>query len=316
MISAPHSAANPAALEPEIRARLMRRATYASVGVALVLVGAKLAAWIVTGSVALLASLIDSLLDALASVFNLLAVRHALTPADREHRFGHGKAEALAGLGQAALIAGSALFLIVESIDRLLRPQPLEETLPGIAVMVLSIAATGTLVLYQRHVVTRTGSLAISADRLHYFGDLLTNATVIVALALASRQGLGWVDPVCALLVAGVILKSAYDIVRGALDHLMDRELADADRERIKSCIRRHPQAQAMHDLRTRQSGNQTFIQFHLELDPEMPLREAHRISDEIEADLLALFPGAEVIIHQDPAGLAEDLPPFAGRAT
>lgn len=305
-----------AGLEPALRAQLMRRATYASCGVALVLVCAKLAAWIVTGSVALLASLIDSLLDALASLVNLLAVRHALTPADREHRFGHGKAEALAGLGQAALIAGSALFLIVESIDRLLRPQPLAETLPGIAVMMLSIVATGALVLYQRHVVARTSSLAIAADRLHYLGDLLTNLTVIVALALAGRAGMGWVDPACALLVAGVILKSAWDIVRGALDHLMDRELADADRERIKACIRRHPQAQAMHDLRTRQAGNQTFIQFHLELDPDMPLREAHRIADEIEAELLLLFPDSEVIIHQDPAGLPETPTAFGASKT
>lgn len=298
--------------DPAVRSRLMRRATYASVAVALVLVIAKLAAWIATGSVALLASLIDSLLDALASMVNLLAVRHALTPADREHRFGHGKAEALAGLGQAALIAGSALFLIVESVDRLFAPQPLAESIGGIAAMALSILLTGALVLYQRHVVARTGSLAISADRLHYFGDLLTNLTVIVALALASREGLGWVDAAGALIVAGVILKSAYDIVRGALDHLMDRELADADRETIKAAVRRHPQAQAMHDLRTRQAGNQTFIQFHLELDPEMPLREAHRIADEIEAELMTLFPGAEVIIHQDPAGLAETPPPFA----
>src|SRR5690606_12641940 len=264
------SSSDAAAIASATRARLMRRATYASVSVALVLVCAKLAAWIVTGSVALLASLIDSLLDAFASVVNLLAVRHALTPADREHRFGHGKAEALAGLGQAALIAGSALFLIAESVDRLLRPQPLAETLPGIAVMVLSIAATGALVLYQRHVVARTSSLAISADRLHYIGDLLTNLTVIIALALAARDGLGWIDAACALLVAGVILKSAWDIVRGALDHLMDRELADADRERIKACIRSHPEAMSMHDLRTRQAGNQVFIQFHLELDPDM----------------------------------------------
>lgn len=312
MTAEPHAAS----VDPAVRARLMRRATYASACVALLLVAAKLAAWLITGSVALLASLIDSLLDGLASVVNLIAVRHALTPADREHRFGHGKAEALAGLGQAALIAGSALFLIVESIDRLLTPRPVTENTAGIAVMLLSILATGALVLYQRHVVKRTGSLAISADRLHYLSDLLTNLTVIVALLLAGRGNLGWVDPVCALLVACVILKSAYDIVRGALNHLMDRELADDDRERIKAVIRRHPQAQAMHDLRTRQAGNQTFIQFHLELDPEMPLREAHRIADEIETQLTQLFPGAEVIIHQDPAGLAEDLPPFAGRTT
>ncbi|WP_300299602.1 cation diffusion facilitator family transporter, partial [Ferrovibrio sp.] len=241
--------------------------------------------------------------DALASLVNLLAVRHALTPADDEHRFGHGKAEALAGLGQAALIAGSALFLVVESIDRLLAPQPVQQSLTGIAVMLLSIALTGALVLYQRYVVKQTGSLAVSADRLHYVGDLATNLAVIAALLLASRGDFAWFDPVCALAIAAVILKSAIDIVRSALDHLMDREMADADREQILATVRAHPEARAAHDLRTRQSGNQVFIQLHLELDPEISLREAHRISDEVEASLLLLFPGAEVIIHQDPAG-------------
>ncbi len=297
-----------------MRDRLMRRATYASVTVAVVLIAAKLAAWLVTDSVALLASLIDSLLDALASLVNLFAVRQALTPADKEHRFGHGKAEALAGLGQAALIIGSALFLVVESIQRLISPQPVAYGLAGIGVMVFSILLTGVLVLYQRHVIRNTNSLAISADRLHYLSDLLTNLTVLVALAITSLPGFLWVDAVGALIVAAVVLKSAIDIVRGALDHLMDRELADEERERIKDVVRRHPEAAAMHDLRTRQSGNQVFIQFHLELDPEMPLRQAHAIAVEIEREVLVLFPGAEVIIHQDPAGMLEDLPPFAGR--
>lgn len=302
--------------DPAGKARLMRRATYASVTVAVLLIAAKLAAWLVTDSVAVLASLIDSLLDALASMVNLFAVHHALAPADKEHRFGHGKAEALAGLGQAALIVGSALFLIVESIQRLIAPQPVAYGLAGIGVMVFSILLTGVLVLYQRHVIRSTNSLAISADRLHYLSDLLTNLTVLVALALGSLPGLAWVDAAGALIVAAVVLKSAVDIVRSALDHLMDRELADEERERIKAVIRRHPQAAAMHDLRTRQSGNQIFIQFHLELDPEMPLRQAHRIADEIERELLAVFPGAEVIIHQDPAGIQENLPPFAGRTS
>lgn len=300
--------------DPALKARLMRRATYASVLVASLLIAAKLAAWMVTGSVSLLASLIDSLLDALASLVNLLAVRHALTPADDEHRFGHGKAEALAGLGQAALIAGSALFLVVESIDRLLAPQPVQQSLAGIAVMVLSIAMTGALVLYQRHVVKQTGSLAVSADRLHYVGDLATNLAVIAALLLASRGDFAWFDPACALVIAAVILKSAVDIVRSALDHLMDREMADTDREQILATVRAHPEARAAHDLRTRQSGNQVFIQLHLELDPEISLREAHRISDEIEASLLLLFPGAEVIIHQDPAGYDEPEADFVTR--
>jgi len=302
------------AADPAVKARLMRRATYASVLVAMLLIAVKLAAWLATGSVALLASLVDSLLDAVASLANLLAVRHALTPADAEHRFGHGKAEALAGLGQAALIAGSALFLILEAVDRLSHPQPLEHGVAGIAVMLFSIAATAGLVLYQRQVVRRTGSLAVTADRLHYVGDLLTNAAVIAALLIGAQGDYGWFDPVCALAIAGVIVKSAFDIVRGALDHLMDRELADSDRERIRAVVLAHPDAREMHDLRTRQSGNQAFIQFHLELDPRISLREAHRISDEIEAQILALFPGAEVIIHQDPAGIDEPRADFESR--
>lgn len=292
-----------AADDPAIKARLMRRATYASVLVALILIGAKLAAWLQTESVALLASLVDSLLDGVASLVNMLAVRHALTPADDEHRFGHGKAEALAGLGQGALVAGSALYLFVEAIQHLIAPQPIERSYPAIAVMLLSILLTAMLVLYQRQIVRRTGSLAVSADRLHYVGDLATNLTVILALLLAGMPDFIWVDAVCALIVAAVIVKSAIDIVRGALDNLMDRELADADRERVLAVVRRHEKARALHDLRTRQAGTQIFIQFHLELDPEISLREAHRISDEIEAELLTLFPGAGIIIHQDPAG-------------
>ncbi len=281
----------------------MRRATYASVAVAVTLIFAKLGAWLQTESVALLASLVDSLLDGVASLINMLAVRHALTPADDEHRFGHGKAEALAGLGQGALVAGSALYLIIESIQHLISPQPIDRSLTGIAVMVFSILLTAALVLYQRRVVRKTGSFAVSADRLHYVGDIVTNLTVIIALALASQPDLVWVDGACALVVAAIIVKSAIDIVRGALDNLMDREMADEDRARILAVIRRHAEARALHDLRTRQAGNQVFIQFHLELDPDISLREAHRISDEIEAELLVVFPGAQILIHQDPAG-------------
>jgi ferrous-iron efflux pump FieF len=301
-------------LDPAAKAALMRRATYASVLVVVILVAAKLAAWLHTESVALLASLVDSLLDGVASLINLLAVRHALTPADDEHRFGHGKAEALAGLGQGALVAGSALYLFIAGIEHLVTPQPIGQSPAGIAVMGLSIVLTGALILYQRHIVRRTGSLAIAADRLHYVGDLATNLTVIIALLLASQPGYLWVDAVAALIVAAIIVKSAIDIVRGALDNLMDREMADADRERILGVVRRHPETRAAHDLRTRQSGNQAFIQFHLELDPDISLREAHRITDEIEHELCELFPGAEVLIHQDPAGHDDPVAPFAAQ--
>lgn len=309
MSTTPHTGNDPA-----VKARLMRRATYASVVVACTLIAAKFAAWMHTESVALLATLVDSLLDGVASLINMLAVRHALTPADDEHRFGHGKAEALAGLGQGALVAGSALLLFVEAIQHLIEPQPIERSYAGIAVMLFSILMTVGLVMYQRHVVLRTGSLAVSADRLHYVGDVATNATVLLALGLASLPGFLWVDAVGALIVAAVIVKSAIDIVRGAFDNLMDRELADGDREQVLAVIRSHPEARALHDLRTRQAGNQIFIQFHLELDPDLRLRDAHRISDEIEAELLAVFPGAQILIHQDPAGYDTPTTEFVSR--
>ncbi|MHA1536551.1 MAG: cation diffusion facilitator family transporter [Alphaproteobacteria bacterium] len=287
--------------------RLMRNATYASVSVAMALIGAKVAAWIITDSVAILSTLIDSLLDALASVVTLLAVRHALQPADREHRFGHGKAEALAGLGQAAFIAGSALLLVSQAGGRLYSPQPITHEYVGIAVMGFSIALTLALVFYQQHVVRQTGSVAIGADRLHYVGDLLVNAAVIGALLATSVSGRGWIDPVLALLVAVYILWSAWRIVRTVLDILMDRELPDADRHRIREIVLAHAAVQDMHDLRSRRSGTDTFIQLHIELDGAMRLIEAHAIADAVEADIRDAFPDAEVIIHQDPAGIEED---------
>jgi len=293
---------------PEETARLMRQATYASIGVALLLIIAKLIAWGVSDSLSLLATLIDSMLDALASFVNLLAVRHALSPADREHRFGHGKAEALAGLGQAAFIAGSAAFLLLEAARRFVNPVPLESYGIGIAVMVFSIAATLLLLAFQRHVIRKTGSVAISADSLHYRTDLLVNGSVIAALLLAS---LGWVgfDPLFAVGIALYILYSAWEIVKRAFDHLMDRELPDDERENIKSIARAHSKVRGMHDLRSRRSGMATFIQLHLELDDELSLLEAHKISDEVEAGLLDVYPAAEIIIHIDPISVVPDEP-------
>ncbi len=296
---------------PEAAARLMRWATYASTGTAAVLIVAKFVAWVMTGSVSLFATLIDSCLDALASIINLLAVRHALAPADKSHRFGHGKAEALAGLGQATFIAGSALFLVIEAIGRALHPQPMEAAPVGIGVMAFSIVATFALIRFQAWVIRRTGSTAIRADHLHYKTDLLVNASVIVALLL-SLYGWPGFDALFALGIAGYILHSAWEIMRDALDHLMDKELPREDRRRIKSIARAHPEVHGLHDLRTRRSGLTTFIQLHLEMDDNLPLIEAHRIADEVEAEIRAAFPGAEIIIHQDPASLMEPQPEFA----
>ena len=286
--------------------RLMRLASYAAVAVAVILVAVKFAAWLVTDSVALLSSLIDSGLDAVASLVNLIAIRHALQPADREHRFGHGKAEALAGLGQAAFVGGSAVFLVFEALPRLAHPQPVSAGVFGIAVMLFSIALTLALVLFQRSVIRRSGSLAVSADSLHYQSDLLVNMTVIAAIVLAQFANLPIADPVLALLIAAYVLWSAWKILRGAYDTLMDRELPDAQRRRIREIVMAHPAVRDMHDLRTRRAGTDAFIQLHIELPADISLQGAHEVSDAIERDLHAAFPQAEVLIHQDPEGVPE----------
>ncbi|MCH8999947.1 MAG: cation diffusion facilitator family transporter [Proteobacteria bacterium] len=299
-------------LEPAVAARLMRRATYASVAVAGTLIVVKLAAWRFTDSVSLLSTLIDSLLDAAASTINLLAVRHALRPADREHRFGHGKAEPLAALGQTAFIAGSAVFLVIEAGRRLFAPRPVLQVEVGIGVMILAIVVTFALTRFQAHVVRQTGSVAIKADSLHYLGDILVNAAVIVALLLASQFGWFIADPLFGIAIAGYILIVAWRIARGAFDMLMDRELPEPERARIGRIVLEHPSVIDMHDLRTRTSGRKTFIQVHIELDGGMSLYQAHDVADEVEASLRAAYPGAEVIIHQDPHGIDEERAGFA----
>ena len=286
--------------------RLMMGAAIAAVATASLLVVMKLFAYLVTDSIAMMASLADSALDVFASSVNLFAIRSALTPADREHRFGHGKAEPLAGLGQSALIAGSTGFLLVESLSRLITPHPIEDPNLGLAVMAVSIVTTIALVIGQRIVVQRTGSVAVGADRMHYLGDLLTNAGVVVGIVLAGRFGILIADPIIGIAVSAVLAWSAWHVFRQSFDQLMDRELPDADRDRIKAIARAHPEVRALHDLRTRSAGTYQFIQLHLELDPAMPLVRAHEISDEVEHELCAAFPKAEVIIHQDPAGLEQ----------
>lgn len=286
--------------------RLKRRAAIASVTVATVLIAAKAAAWLTTGSVGLLSTLIDSALDLAASLINLIAIRQALQPADEEHRFGHGKAEPLAGLAQSGFVLGSAGFLLVHAGERLVRPTPVSNTEVGYAVMALAIGLTIALVLYQRYVVRRTGSLAIKADSLHYSVDLLSNVSVMFALALSSRFGWLWADPLVAIAISLFILHSAWQILKDSLNLLMDRELPDEDRERICRIACSHPGVIDIHDLRTRSSGTHVFIQFHLELDGNMTLLDAHTIADQVMNELEQAFPDAEVLIHEDPHGVTE----------
>jgi ferrous-iron efflux pump FieF len=286
-------------------ARLLRAATYASVATALLLVAAKLAAWFATGSVSVLASLADSLMDVGASLVNLLAVAYSLQPADDEHRFGHGKAEALAGLAQATFGFGSAVFVVFHALDRLFNPAPLDHLGEGIAVLAFAMLASIALLAFQRHVIRRTGSTAIRADALHYASDLATNGATILALALASA-GLPGLDPVFGVAIALYIAWSAITIGRTSVRLLMDRELPPETRDRIARAAEQTPGVSGVHGLRTWQSGPRKVIQLHIELDPNLKLIDAHRIALAVERRILEREPDADVTIHQDPAGLRE----------
>ncbi len=292
--------------------RLMRIATVASMSVALCLIGAKTVAWLLTESVSMLSSLVDSSLDFVASLVTFLAVRQALTPADADHRFGHGKAEALAGLTQAGFIAASGGGLLLNVGERVLHPQHVQQEMVGVAVSAGAIVLTLGLVAFQSYVVRRSGSIAIGADKAHYMTDIVSNLAVGAALFLSGRFDLPLIDAVVAGAVAIYLLFGAWHVGIASLDVLMDRELPDGDRLRIVDIAKRHPAVQDIHDLRTRSSGLTKFNQLHIELDPKLPLTQAHAIGDEVEADIQAAFPDAEIILHVDPYGVEERRMGFA----
>lgn len=295
---------------PDASARLMRLATRAALAVALSLVLAKGIAWWLSGSVSLLAGLTDSLLDSAASLLNLIAVQYALRPADDDHRYGHGKAEALAGMGQSLFISVSAVLVGVQAVDRLLHPEPLAAEGLGIAVILLSLLATGLLLLFQRHVVRQTGSTAIHADALHYRSDLLLNGGILLALVLG---GLGWdgVDPLFGLGIAAYILWSALGIGRRSVGVLMDTELEPDVSARMHQLACSVPGVLGAHDLRTRISGTHWFVQLHLELPGELTLSKAHELCVDVENLIRTEFPQAEVLVHADP----QDVVQAPGRA-
>jgi len=281
--------------------RLMRWASIASMSVATTLIAAKTVAWLVTDSVGMLSSLIDSALDLVSSVITFVAIRLALEPADADHRFGHGKAEALAGVAQAGFITASAGGLLLTVVDRFLHPRPVQAEFVGAVVSALAVVLTLGLMLFQSHVVRRTSSLAISADRAHYTTDFVTNIAVGIGIWLSSRLAEPLIDLAVAVGVALYLGTSAWSIGRNAIDVLMDRELPTADRQKILDIVRRHPGVRNVHDLRTRSSGLHQFIQLHLVLHPTMSLGRAHVISDSVEASIREAFPQAEVIVHVDP---------------
>jgi ferrous-iron efflux pump FieF len=287
-------------------AQVMRLATKAALGVSIGLVAIKMVGYFATGSLSLLATLADSLSDIVASLGTYIGIRTALTPADAEHRYGHGKAEAMAALGTAAFVLGSASFLVVEGIDRVLDPQPLHTSSAGIIVMLFSMLLTFALVQFQKYAVRRTNSVALAADETHYTADFLSNGAVILALLLTAWTGFSLIDAFFAFAIAGWLVWQVVPVAKNAVNMLMDRELDDSERENILTIARSHPQVSDVHDLRTRRSGSDIFIELHIELPPDMKLRLAHAVGDQVELAIRKTYPQADVMIHFDPEGIEE----------
>ncbi len=287
---------------------LTKRAAIASVSVALFLLALKIFAATETGSVALLASLADTGFDVLASVLTLFSVRYAAMPADDDHRFGHGKAEALSALLQVVLITVSAILIAWRAIVRFGAQEQTAHPEYGIGVSVIAIVATLGLLAYQRQVVRQTGSIAIQADHVHYQSDLLLNIAVIVAILLDNMLNVRGADPAFGIAIALWLSWGAYRAAGLALDQLLDREWPEEKRQRFIEVALRHPELRGIHDMRTRSSGTHDFCQFHAWVDPNMTVAAAHDIMDEVEQALMDAFPGVEVLIHPDPEGHKDEM--------
>ncbi|HYF23774.1 MAG TPA: cation diffusion facilitator family transporter [Caulobacteraceae bacterium] len=301
-----HAHAMPGATPAAESAEITRRATALSVLTAAVLIGIKAVAWGQTGSVALLASLADSVLDLIASLGTFFAVRYAVVPPDAEHRFGHGKAEAFAALAQAGLVFASAALIGREAVARMLDPEPVREGAWGVGVMAVSIVLTGLLVMAQSRALRSTGSVAVSGDRAHYFADLGANAVALVGIAGAAWLGIVWLDAAAGLVVALWLVWGAVQVLREASDHLMDKGLPVEARARIAGLVTADPRITGVHQLRTRIAGPFVMVQMHADLDPSLTLEAAHAIVVEAEKRILAEFPAADILIHPDPRGRAE----------
>ncbi len=288
------------------RALLIKSASAASLGVALSLVLLKAWGWQETASVSLLSSLADSVLDVLASAITFWAVRYSLSPADAEHRFGHGKSEGLAALLQALIITGSGLYVFYEAISHIMSPQEITAPAIGLGVIAVATVATAVLVWLQYYVGKVTGSVAIKADAIHYQSDLIINLGVGLAIVLTSWTGFAIIDPLVGMIIAVVVLRSVFSIANHSLKILLDHEIPTEDRRAIKALALTHPEVQGLHDMRTRFGGSHYIVQFHLEMEPDITLRQSHDILDVVEAQIVQHYPECEVLIHADPLGLSE----------
>lgn len=274
-------------------------AFFVSLGLSL----AKGVIWILSGSSTVLASLADSIQDTIISATNFMAVRYAMQPADEDHRYGHGKMEGIAALGQAAFILGSCVFIVLDSIRHFTSQGTIAYPILTITVICGAIIVNAALVFYQSHVVKSSGSLAIEADQAHYSGDIGIHLGVIIGVVAGHYFNLWWVDPIIAIAIALWLARLAYGIGKKAVDMLMDKELPEEDREKIKKIIRKTKNVLGFHDLRTHKSGQVVMISFDIEADPSLSLRVAHDITKKVQENLEKAYPKAEIMIHIDPCG-------------
>ena len=290
---------------------LVRSASIASLLVASTLIVLKYYGWVTTTSVSLLGSLADSLIDFLASVFVFVAISYSILPADAKHRFGYGKSEGLAAFVQSLFIGISGIYVCFEAIKRLLNPSQINQPSTAIWIILVSIVLTLALVMYQKYVVKKSKSIAIESDRYHYLTDTYINLSVLFSIAITGWTRFVFIDALVGLLISGVILYTSVTLLKKSFKILLDQEIQSDDRDRIREIALDHPKVLGFHDLRTRDTGREYIIQFHLELDPNMSLLESHEITDEVTDNVLKLYPDSELIIHTDPLGIDEERDPF-----
>lgn len=260
-----------------------------------------------TGSLAILSSLIDSLADVFASSVSYVAIRFSTRPASQEHRYGYGRAESISALVQSAFIAGSGLFVMYDGIGRLITPKPMEKPGLGIVIMLLSLSATILLIVFQKYVARKTSSPAIAADSAHYTVDVLTNLSIVLSLIVVKYFHIGWFDVLTAFVISAYLIYNAYKIAAEAVSALTDRELSEDIRQKVIDIVINSEGIDGYHDFRSRDLGGAYFFEIHLELDGNLTLNKTHELTDNVEEKIKKAFPGAQVIIHQDPYGLHEN---------
>tara|TARA_Y100000588_G_C14278070_1_gene935434 strand:+ start:4053 stop:4955 length:903 start_codon:yes stop_codon:yes gene_type:complete len=290
---------------------LVKSASIASLFVASTLIVLKYYGWTTTSSVSLLGSLADSFIDFLASVFVFIGITYSFLPADEKHRFGYGKSEGLVAFIQSLLIGISGIYVFIEAIKRLVYPSQIDKPIIAFWIIIVSILLTLALIMYQKYVVKKTKSMAIESDQYHYLTDTFINLSVLFSIVISGWTRFIFIDAAVGLLIGGIVLYNAFILLKKSFKILLDQEIQSSHRDQIKKIALQHPKVLGFHDLRTRDTGRNYIIQFHLELDPKMSLLESHTITDEVTDKVLAKYPDSEIIIHTDPLGIDELRDPF-----